>query len=185
MKPILTFLFAISLTTLSFSQSLMTPELLWELGRVSSPILSEDGKAIYFTIRYYDLEENKGQSQIYTLPIKGGKMKKLTEIEGGFGNLMIAPNGKLNFAKGGQLWEYGKGNNSKQISNFVMPLENISYSKTNSKILGTISQKIQEQPADAYSKYKKANVKIYDGLMYRHWSSWSKAEFSHLSLIHI
>lgn len=183
MKSILTFLFAISLTTLSFSQSLMTPELLWELGRVSSPILSEDGKAIYFTIRYYDLEENKGQSQIYTLPLKGGKMKKLTEIEGGFGNLMIAPNGKLNFAKGGQLWEYGKGNTSKQISNFVMPLENISYSKTNSKILGTISQKIQEQPADAYSKYKKANVKIYDGLMYRHWSSWSKAEFSHPAIV--
>ncbi len=183
MKSILTFLFAISLTTLSFSQSVMTPELLWELGRVSSPILSEDGKAIYFTVRYYDLDSNKGQSQIYTLPIKGGKMKKLTEIEGGFGNLMIAPNGKLNFAKDGQLWEYGGGNTSKQISNFVMPLENISYSKTNSKILGTISQKIKEQPADAYSKYKKANVKIYDGLMYRHWSSWNKGEFSHPAIV--
>lgn len=183
MKSILTFLFAISLTTLSFSQSVMTPELLWELGRVSSPILSEDGKAIYFTVRYYDLDSNKGQSQIYTLPIKGGKMKKLTEIEGGFGNLMIAPNGKLNFAKDGQLWEYGEGNTSKQISNFVMPLENISYSKTNSKILGTISQKIKEQPADAYSKYKKANVKIYDGLMYRHWSSWNKGEFSHPAIV--
>lgn len=179
MKYILSLVLSLSLFGTAFSQSVMTPELLWKLGRVGSPILSEDGKEMYFTVRYYDLDSNSGQSQIYSLPVSGGTLKKLTDLKGGVGNLMIAPNSKLNYAQGGQLWEYGANNSSKQITNFVVPMENLSYSKTGNYILGTFSQKLEKQPGDEYSQYKKANVKIYDDLMYRHWSSWNKGDFSH------
>jgi hypothetical protein len=57
--------------TLSFSQSVMTPELLWKLGRVSPEIVSPAGNLIY-SVRYYDMDANKGESNLYSIPIQGG-----------------------------------------------------------------------------------------------------------------
>ncbi|MBD78845.1 MAG: S9 family peptidase [Crocinitomicaceae bacterium] len=185
MKKLIAFSIAVLSFGITFSQSVMTPELLWKLGRVGSPILSNDGSTLYFTIRYYDLDSNKGQSQIYSISLEGGELNKLTDLKGGVGNLMIGPNGSLNYASKGQIWELDASGISNQISNFVAPMGNLSYSPTGNRILGTITQKLQKQASDEYENYKKANVKIYDDLMFRHWDNWSNGKFSHPALVDI
>ena len=39
----------------------LTPELLWELGRVGGAAVASDDSAIAYTVRRYDLGENKGK----------------------------------------------------------------------------------------------------------------------------
>ena len=51
------------------SSKRMTPELLLKLGRVSGGVLSSDGKKIAYTVRRYNLEENKGTSDLHVLDI--------------------------------------------------------------------------------------------------------------------
>lgn len=156
------------------AQNTMTPELLWKLGRVGSPIVSADGNTLYFTIRYYNLEENKGQSQVYSMPVKGGEPKKLTDITGGIGNLMLGPDGGLQYVKGGNIFSI----DGRKLSEFAFPLSNIKYSSDGKYVLGTITEKLVT-PTTKYEGYKKANVKIYDDLMFRHWDHWNNGSVSH------
>ena len=54
----------------------MTPEVLEALGQVNGAVASPDGKTIAFTIKYEDIKENKGNSEIYTVPAEGGEVTR-------------------------------------------------------------------------------------------------------------
>jgi len=179
MKNLFTLLFVLSVSASAFSQSVMTPELLWKLGRLGSPVLSEDGKEMYFTVRYYNLDSNKGQSQIFSMPIGGGQATQMTNLSGGLGNLMLGPNGKLNYVSNGSLWSLEGQNKSTKITTLMKSSTNLSYSSTFDKLLCTMDLRIGKNLADDYHNYKKANVKIYDDLMFRHWSNWNNGYISH------
>jgi len=46
----------------------MTPELLWDLGRVSLDAVSPDGKTAVYGVTRYNIEENKGLRTLYSIP---------------------------------------------------------------------------------------------------------------------
>ncbi|MEO5674716.1 MAG: S9 family peptidase, partial [Chitinophagales bacterium] len=99
----------------SYAQNLMTPESLWKLGRVSPEMVTEDHNLIY-GVTYYDLEANKSERNIYSVPLNGGEPKQITKTAGSESNVMIAPNGKLGYLYKGQYWEANPdGTNAKQI----------------------------------------------------------------------
>ena len=78
---LLTFLFSQHL----ISQNTMTPELLWQLGRVGLNTVSPDGKTVIYSIRHYDLENNSGSSDLYAINSDGSdnrKARQLTNMEG-------------------------------------------------------------------------------------------------------
>lgn len=66
-------IFLTMITTLGFSQNIMTPEKLWELGRVSALGISKDGKSIIYKVSKPDMVENKLNSSFYSIPVNGGK----------------------------------------------------------------------------------------------------------------
>ncbi|MCX8479331.1 MAG: hypothetical protein ORN56_06040, partial [Chitinophagales bacterium] len=41
------------------AQTMMTPELLWQLGRVGAEGVSADGQSVYFGIAYPNVDSNK------------------------------------------------------------------------------------------------------------------------------
>ena len=45
----------------------VTPQLLWELGRVGAAVASQDGSRLVTTVTRYDLEDNKGISTVYDI----------------------------------------------------------------------------------------------------------------------
>ena len=55
------------------AQTPLTPEKLWELGRVGAPALSAAGDDVFYTVKKYDLTKNAGQAQIYRSDYKGKK----------------------------------------------------------------------------------------------------------------
>jgi dipeptidyl aminopeptidase/acylaminoacyl peptidase len=66
-------IFLTMITTLGFSQGTMTPEKLWELGRVTALGISKDGKSVIYKVSKPEMVENKLNSTYYSIPINGGK----------------------------------------------------------------------------------------------------------------
>ena len=57
---------ALSVTSATASaQERMSPELLWELGRLGGGTVSSDGTLVAYSVRHYELEDNKGASTIH------------------------------------------------------------------------------------------------------------------------
>lgn len=76
------------------AQQHMTPELLWQLGRVSPLGISKDGKNIVYRVSVPDMEENKIDSYYYTIPVKGGKATKVEDYKGLLDDRLVSPDGK-------------------------------------------------------------------------------------------
>ncbi len=81
-----------------FSQTRMTPELLWKLKRIGEVAVSPDGTQVLFSLKNYDLEKNSGSSELYVVSIAGGIPKQVTNRPGNEFNAIWRPDGaKIGF----------------------------------------------------------------------------------------
>src|SRR4030095_8936814 len=87
------------------AQNVMTPELLWKLGKVSGETISSDGKNVIYGVTFYDMAANKGERNLYSIPLMGGEAKKITSTEGAKTGVQITPSGKMGYIYKGQWWE--------------------------------------------------------------------------------
>ncbi len=188
MKKLLSILFVLTLTVngLGFSQGVMTPEFLWKLSRVSDPKVSPNGKTIVFSIKKYDLNANKGNNDLYTLPVAGGMPKAVADGPDNENTARWRPDGKKIIylsPKSGttQLWEMdADGANKKQVSNVVGDISNYGFAPNGDQIWYTMDVQIDKTTADLYPDLPKATGRIYDDLMYRHWDTWEDGKYSHV-----
>lgn len=187
MKKITTFfLLLFFVSALCVAQNRMTPERLWEFGRVSDEQVSPDGKSVLYGITYYDLEANKGNRQLYTIPVEGGESIKITNLTGSAYNARWRPDGKkigyLSVESGTmQLWEINPdGTEKRQVTNFEESISNFAYSPTMEHISFSMEVKLDSTVHDKYPHLDQANAMIFDDLMYRHWDEWSDDLYSHV-----
>ena len=183
-------IFAISLvliTTAGFAQKeKLKPETLWKLGRVSDVQLSPDGKTILFGVMRYDLAANKGNRDLYTMPSTGGAPVKVTDFPGSEINGLWRPDGKkIGFlsAKSGsmQLWEMNPdGTDKKQVSDVTDGVNGFAYSPDLKNVLFIKDIKMDLTANEVYPDLPKADVRIIDDLLYRHWDSWHDYAYSHI-----
>ncbi|WP_445711405.1 S9 family peptidase [Flavobacterium sp.] len=76
-------LILISMAGLSTTaQEQMTPELLWQLGRISPLGVSNDNKSIIYKVSIPSIKENNSKSKYYLLPIEGGNPVEIKEYKG-------------------------------------------------------------------------------------------------------
>lgn len=75
------------------AQEVMTPELLWKLGRVTALGISNDGKKIVYKVATPSIEENKSNSKYYTIPVSGGNPTEVTETKNLLKDKNISPDG--------------------------------------------------------------------------------------------
>ncbi|MCK5846222.1 MAG: S9 family peptidase [Bacteroidales bacterium] len=165
---------------------IMTPEVLWKLGRVSEVQVSPDGKNILFAITRYELAENKGDKNIFVMSADGGEPTQLTFCKKSeYNGIWNADGSKIGFIsqKSGesQMWEMNiDGSNKKQVSDIKGGIGSFKYSTTGNKIAFSKSVKIDATTLDLYPDLPKANAKIYNDLMYRHWDHWADENYSHI-----
>lgn len=89
------FFFLLLLTPLfAAAQNVMTPDMLWQLGRVSGHGISKDGQYIVYSVSTPNAQENKSTSKTYMIPVEGGTPVEVTDKESLLGNNHISPDGK-------------------------------------------------------------------------------------------
>lgn len=153
---------------------IMTPEVMWKLGRVGEMTISPDGKKVVYGVTYYDVDENKGNTEIYLISSDGTEKQQITKTSNGeYNPLFIKGGTKIAFLNSGQIWEMDlNGENRKQLSNYERDITAFKLSPDESKILFISDVKIGQEIADIYPDLPKANAHFTDDLMYKHWDEW-------------
>ena len=99
MKRIISF-YLLVLPLFIFSQTsqpargVMTPELLWKLGRVSGLGISKDGKYVLYSVSTPDIETNKSNRKSYMIPVTGGTATEINNPDSLLSNKNLSPDGK-------------------------------------------------------------------------------------------
>jgi len=170
---------------IELKSDLMTPEVLWSFGRLSEPELSPDQKTILYGVTYYDIAQNKGNRELYTIGADGQNFKRVTTTKFSEYQAMWTPDGKkiiFMSAESGsmQVWQMDPdGNNRTRVTNIENGINGFKYSPDMKKILYTADVYPEKQFQDLYADLPKASGRIYNDLMYRHWDTWVQA-FSHI-----
>lgn len=81
--------------TVAGAQNVMTPELLWKLGRVAALGISKDGKSIVYKVTVPSVEDNKSSSKFYTIPVGGGAVTEVTDYASLLKDKNVSPDGKF------------------------------------------------------------------------------------------
>jgi dipeptidyl aminopeptidase/acylaminoacyl peptidase len=185
-KKHLVVLFCLFGSLSAFAQNKMAPETLWQMGRVSEPLSAPDGKLVVYSVTRFNIQANKGNADLFVVPVIGGEAKQITNSFSSESNARWRPDGKkigyIGMETGTpQLWEINPdGSDNKQITNFKNGVTNFNYSPKGNMIYFTQDIKIHETLADRYPDLPKANALKYDGLMMRHWNQWEDEHFSHI-----
>lgn len=181
------FIFCLLIATVSFGQDRMTPELLWKIKRVSGAHVHNDGEKYFVSIREYDLESNGSSSDLYMGKASGGELTRLTNSKAGEGDAQWHPDGNSILylgasGQGANIFQMSlNGDNVKQISMVDGGMNGFKISPDGTKALfikDVWMNKVTGE--DHHPDMDKSNVRIYDGLMYRHWGSWEDGKRSHI-----
>lgn len=169
------------------SNGLMTPEILWSLGRIGDLQLSPDKTKVLYSVGYYSIEQNKSKVEIYVYDLKDNSSKQITDNNFNELSPVWRPDGKkiafLAADNNGimQIFEMNPdGTQQKQITSFEQDVTNFLYSPTLKNLVYTSEVKIKPTITDIYADLPNANAKIYTDLMFRHWDSWEDEYFSHI-----
>ncbi len=159
-----------------------TPELLNSLGRVSEPQVSPDGKKVLYGITYYDIEKNKGNRDLWVMDIDGQNNKQITNTPNSENNAVWIEGGKkIAFlykedgeGKTPQMWVMdADGGGRTCVSDEAEGIDGFKFSPNEKEVVLIKQVKYGMTTAqDQYPDMKKANARIIDDMMYKHWDEW-------------
>jgi dipeptidyl aminopeptidase/acylaminoacyl peptidase len=168
------------------AQQVLTPERLMQLIRVSPPAVSPDGGTLVFGVRTTDLAANRGNTDLVILPVAGGEPVRLTDWDGSEYGQQWRPDGqRIGFlsARSGsvQLWEISPdGGDAIQMTKLEGGIDNFRYAPSGAHVSFTRRLKLDQSTLDRYPDLPKADARILDELMYRHWDTWRDYDYNHL-----
>lgn len=159
------------------AQGLMSPELLWSLGRVHGETVSKDGKTLFYTVSSYNVESNKSETQLFALNIESGNANLISNAKSYAGNACFDGGGNLIYLKDGTVFH--------DLLQRSLGIDHLEYSNIlpapNGKLMAFSRRvKVDTSTLDRYPGLDKAKVRIYDDLMFRHWNSWADEYYTHL-----
>ena len=85
---------ALFIASFSFGQNRLTPEMLWQLGRVNGLGISKDGNYIVYSVGIPNAAENKTSRKSYIIPIDGGQPILISKPDSLLANKNVSPDGK-------------------------------------------------------------------------------------------
>ena len=167
----------ISKSEIKVENGLMTPEVLWAMGRLSDAQVSKDGTKIVYSVQYYSIKENKSNRELFVINADGTDNQQITKTAKSENAAKWVKNDtKIAFLYEGQIWEMNPdGTQRVQITNRESGIDDFLYSPDNQKILFIADVKYGERTADIYPDLPLASGKIIDDLMYKHWDEWKES----------
>ena len=156
----------------------MTPEVLWSFGRVAGTQVSPDGTKVLYSVSYYSIPENKGNSEIFVMNADGSDKKQITKTATREAAAKWVKDGEhiafLSSETGSmQLWTMkADGSDREQITKRDGDINDFAFSPDESKLLFIADVKYGERTVDKYPDLPKASGLIVKDLMYKHWDEW-------------
>ncbi len=172
--------------SINLTSDIMSPEVLWSFGRISDVQVSPNGEKILYGVTYFSVEQNKSNRELFVMNADGTNKKQITQTPYSEYNAVWHPNGKqiwyLSASSGTmQLWTMKvDGSNKHQLSDAPADITNFIISPLGKKVLFTQDVKIDKSTVDIYPDLPKADGRIIDDLMYRHWDTWEDGFYSHI-----
>ncbi len=210
----------------------LTPEKLWDLGRIGDAAVSPDGKQLAFLVTRYDLEKNEGTTSLMLQPLPAGEIRTAGRKSVAFDTPLAAPTprallkdikglgslGWLNHSTAPKLvyiapakdddnddakkQEDGKeeeqekskpqawmidpsGGKPRQLTHVEQGIANLKASPAGDAIAFTVDVKMDDKVAEIYPDLPKADARIIDSLLYRHWNAWHDYAYSHVHVARI
>ena len=185
------------------SNNKMTPELLWKLGRLGEASISPDGTQIAYTVRRFELAEDKGHSILHVVNVSDKKDTKVLSRWASIGSLdwISTKDGDRLFFEGvppspdkpdeedaaddedptNQAWSLDvRTGTTKQLTFVKDGIANLKVAPGASMLAFTLDIKLDQEPNEVYPDLPKADARIIDQLMFRHWNAWHDYKYSHL-----
>ncbi len=172
-----------ALTEAEKTAGLLTPEVLWKMGRVGSATLSPDGKTVLYTVSRYSVSQNKSQTLIWSVPEAGGTASPVVEGAAprwsGDGSRIyyLAPqNGDT------QLWSAAPdGSGAVTVTAVPGGIEDYGVAPDGNHLYYIQRVKVEKRNgSEIYTDMPESQVKIYDDLMARHWNYWDDGSYLHI-----
>jgi dipeptidyl aminopeptidase/acylaminoacyl peptidase len=156
----------------------MTPEIMWKFRRLGTFTLSPDGSEVLYTVTDIDLQSEARRTNIFKLAVAGGDPLQLT-LDGGNSPQWLNNGKSIAFASKGNLCIMNSDGSEPKIVSGLSNFESYNISPAGNKIYFTKRIKL-DQTANEKHNFPKANVRIINDLMYRHWNTWSDYSYSHI-----
>mgnify|MGYP000176890382 FL=1 len=167
----------------------ITAEELLALKRVYAPAVSPDGKWVMYGVNTPDIENNRGNSDLYLVSLDGSVRKQLTTSPAADFGGVWSPDGKsiafLSTRDGApQIYVIAlSGGEARKITDIEGGVSNLSWSPDGAHFAFTSDVKLDETIAEKYPDYDKAKVRIYDHIPVRHWDEWNDEKYRHLFVL--
>ena len=152
-----------------------TPEVMWALGKMGESAVSPDGKQVAYTLTYYDIEENKGNAEIYVMPTAGGDAIRLTTTAQSEFNPAWMDDNTLLFCRGNEMRSIDvNSKNEKLLATVETGLEGFKISPDGKQVvyITDLPVKRADDVAPLFEGLDKTTGRINEDLMYRHWDCW-------------
>lgn len=176
-----------SLTEEEIAAGILTPEVLWKMGRLGESTLSPDGKTVLYSVTWYNMAENRGVTNLFTVPSAGGEATQLTDNGGSDFAPAWSADGKTIYflsdrSGDNQLWAMNAdGSKMRQLSHIEGGLEGFGVAPTGDRFFYVQSVHAADtQGKDIYPDMDKSGVLIYSDLMARHWNYWDRGSYRHI-----
>jgi dipeptidyl aminopeptidase/acylaminoacyl peptidase len=166
------------LTSEEKAGGVMTPEIMWKFGRLGTFALSPDGSYVLYTVTDIDLQSESRRTNIYKTTATGGNPVQLTS-DGGSSPQWINNGKSIAYVNKGKLYTMNSDGSEQKLVTGLSDFEIFSVSPDGNRIYFTKRVKL-DQTANEKHNLPKANVRIINDLMYRHWDYWSDFSYSHI-----